>query len=282
MKFALRYWWKEVWGAIKAIWGFLAAFGGLTLISSIGLAKAGSSEDSVFYIIGRALAPPLIWIVLMMLFGLIIVAERYDVYKIRNEKGFCLDYFYAFKDKYIQGKPVVVGNYIEFAEIYQQMGDYKSAFAILNSLNIPEADYINRSRYIFVYLNTAIGTGDSALADDVWRQNQRFMRSWGVRFMQKNLFVGIDLLTAKIDCLAGRYSLALEMCEKMLQKGKGCEEDFSVLRVYIYKKLGLEAQYTLALAEAQLALAKSDPVFDSTRAEQQRDLLKAMNGELPV
>lgn len=284
MKFALRYWWKNLWGgmvcALSGVWVILLIPAVLLIILT---AFSGDLVTALLGSLRLILTPVLIAFVFTGLTCLILTLAGYDVYKVRNEKGFCLEYFYIFKEKFILGKPKDAGRYIEFAEIYQQMGDYKSAINILNEITVPESNVLQRMSYLFVYINTALGMKDSELADDIWRKNQKFINSKMNRFIYRTSYRGIDLLLASIDALNGRYERALFTCERNIKSVfNNYRSGFLSLRVYIYKKLGNEAGYTLALLEAQLYLEKYNPIFDSARAEDRRELERAMKGEFPV
>lgn len=284
MKFALRYWWKNLWGgmvsALSGVWVILVIPAVLLVIFT---AFSGNWATALLGSLRLILTPVVIAFILTGFTCMILTITSYDVYKVRNEKGFCLEYFYVFKDKFIIGKPKDTGRYIEFAEIYQQMGDYKSAINILNEIIVPESNVLQRISYLFVYINTALGMKDSALADDIWRKNQAFINSKMNRFIFRASYTGLDLLLASIDALNGRYERALFTCERNIKSVfKNYRSGFLSLRVYIYKKLGNEAGFALALSEAELYLKKYNPIFDSTRAEDRRELERAKRGEFPV
>lgn len=284
MKFALRYWWKNLWGgmvsALSGVWVILVIPAVLIVIFT---AFSGNWATALLGSLRLILTPVVIAFILTGFTCMILTITSYDVYKVRNEKGFCLEYFYVFKDKFIIGKPKDTGRYIEFAEIYQQMGDYKSAINILNEIIVPESNVLQRISYLFVYINTALGMKDSALADDIWRKNQAFINSKMNRFIFRASYTGLDLLLASIDALNGRYERALFTCERNIKSVfKNYRSGFLSLRVYIYKKLGNEAGFALALSEAELYLKKYNPIFDSTRAEDRRELERAKRGEFPV
>ena len=284
MKFALRYWWKNLWGgmvsALSGVWVILVIPAVLLVIFT---AFSGNWATALLGSLRLILTPVVIAFILTGFTCMILTITSYDVYKVRNEKGFCLEYFYVFKDKFILGKAKDIGRYIEFAEIYQQMGDYKSAINILNEIIVPESNVLQRISYLFVYINTALGMKDSALADDIWRKNQAFINSKMNRFIFRASYTGLDLLLASIDALNGRYERALFTCERNIKSVfKNYRSGFLSLRVYIYKKLGNEAGFALALSEAELYLKKYNPIFDSTRAEDRRELERAKRGEFPV
>ena len=154
---------------------------------------------------------------------------------------------------------------------------------MLNTLKIPETDVPSRLAYIFVYMNTALYMGNSALADDIWRHNHKFINSKALRFFYGGSFQGLDLMTATADCLAGRFERALGICNYAIDKWRGeYTVAFYTLRVYIYKKLGDENRFMLSLAEAQAEVQKSNPIFESDKLLQVRELEKAARGELPL
>lgn len=284
MKFALRYWWKNLWGgmvaALSGVWLLLIIPAVLLIIFT---ALSGDFSTAFLGSLRLILSPVLIAFVFTGLTCMVLTISGYDVYKIRNEKGFCLEYFHAFNAKFILGKPKEAGRYIEFAEIYQQMGDYKSAISILNGITVPESNVLQRLSYLFVYMNTALGMKDSALADDIWRKNQQFLNSKMNRFIFKTGYMGIDLILASVDALNGRYERALFTCERNIRSVfKSYRSGFLTLRVYIYKKLGNEAGYALALSEAEAYLRKYRPIYDSMRDDDRRELERAMKGEFPV
>ncbi len=282
MRFVLRCCISAMASAVKTIWKILLVI--VIINCTVAVAAIFIAEDvPVLMIIFKYLLVPL----LQGLFcGFLVIAimliPKYSVYKIRNEKGFCLEYFYAYEYKFIKGKGLNKANYIEFAEIYQQLGDYKSALAVLNSLNVPESDIALRISYLFVYMNTAIAMGDSALADDIWRQNQQFIGQRKMKFIHKRSYEGLDLMTATADCLAGRYERALQTCRVLIETGDSdYTVNFYILLVYIYKMMKNENMSAIAAESAKAKIDKSNPIFETTKLELYRDLEKAMKGELP-
>lgn len=282
MGFILRYVMSVMTAAVKTIWKILLAITIINCIVAAAVVLADKDSHVLVIYLKFMIIPLLQGFILGAAAIAITLIPKYSVYKIRDEKGFCLEYFYAYEYKFIKGKSKNNADYIEFAEIYQQLGDYKSALAVLDSLKIPESDISLRISFIFVYMNTAIAMGNSALADDIWRKNQQFISERKKKFIYKRSYEGLDLMTATADCLAGRYERALQTCNVLIETGDSdYTASFYILLVYLYKMLNNENMYRIAVENAKSKIDRSRPVFESIKSELYRDLEKAMKGELP-
>lgn len=192
-----------------------------------------------------------------------------------------------FRKKFIDGKPRNDMRYIEFAEIYQQMGDYKSAVDILNSLNISQSNVALRTCYLFVYMNTAVSMRDKELANDIWRSNEAFINSNINNPRYRACTNGMYLMMVQIDAVSERYERALQTCDNLLNSvhaGKWTEYSpaFMTYRVYLLCKLGREDELDAAYDRAYDCISRYSYIYDYERRSGFEELEKARKGELPV
>lgn len=285
MKFALKYYiriLKTLFVAGGRTFLIMAVFVGF-IIGLFSFDYRNPNPEKYFTPFISVLVMAGLWVIFIIVLSLYEFSVGYKVEKIHNEKGFCLDYFYAFEKAYIKGKPKNPTNLVIFAEIYQKLGDCNSALDILESINVSELTTTQRAAHIFVHIITAIKMNNSALADEVWRKNEQFIAD---NINKQHMGGYTELLYYAMslsDALAGRYERAFDVCEKLLKsdanKNKG---DFHVLKIYLLKKLGRENEINSAVTEFNNFAKNWRPVYHSTRAALQEDAEKAVRGELPI
>lgn len=286
MKFALKYFYRETVAAVKGIAWFFIFMMGLGVIAFITMEAEPTVWGEILRFMKCVFLPSAAWLGMILIFSALIIAGKCKVYEILDERGFCLEYFYAYEATYIKGKPKNDRNYIEFAEIYQQMGDYDGAISVLNTINLASFDAVNdytaKGGYIIVYLKSAIGLGNVAFAEEIYNRHKRYINSLTLRIIYKSLWTELQLTMAKLDCLNRRYEKALETCERFIRRRQDKLGEFRILKVFILKRLGRETEYSLALMDAQKAVGKAKPTFDSTKRALFAALSKAAEGEMTV
>ena len=131
-EFKFKYWLYQFKDAVKGTFPWIWIMAGfIGLLDIIAIATDGMDvwtflmSISIFVFIYGIAA----------ILALAVTTSNAEIEYIRYQKGFCLDYFYAYENKFIKGKPVQTGKYIKYAEIYRKLGDYKSAISVLNSIN---------------------------------------------------------------------------------------------------------------------------------------------------
>lgn len=285
MLFALKYY-------IRVIKMYFSAFGKTFLITAacvgfiIGIFcfdYRNPSPEKYFTPFIPVLVFIGLWLVFMIILSLYEFSVGYKVEKIHNEKGFCLEYFYAFEKAYIRNKPKNSTNLIIFAEIYQKLGDCSSALDILDSINIYELTVTQRAAHIFVYMMTAVKMKNTALTDEIWRRNEQFIAdNINKPYMGGYTYLLYYAMTLA-DASAGRYQRAFDTCERILKiEGNKNKGDFYVLKIYLLKKLEREECVNDAVGEFNEFAKTWKPVYQSTRATLQEEAEKAIRGELPV
>lgn len=289
MKFAFRYWWFIYKGVLKGSLKILAVLAAFILFANIMPVLSDGITASVF--INALTHFLLISVILYSFMGLItllIIQHKRKYYEIVDEKGYCMEAFNYYQQNYILGKPVNENDYIGFAELYQKMGDYDSAIKVLNSIKVSESNKSVRAIYLFEYMTIAIAKNDAALADDIWRLNSNFINSVISDPKSGPSTNALYLVMIYADCVAGRYDRAFQICRdflnsKHIRKYKTYKENFLVLKIYLLKKLGREAEINPAVIEFNNYVANEwKPLLEVTRTELRNDVEKAIRGELPV
>ncbi len=282
-EFKRKYWLHQFTGAVKATVPWVWILLGIIGLADIGLIAAGSMtlvhflmSISIFVLIYGSAA----------VMALAVTNENAEVEYIVYEKGFCLEYFYAYENKFIKGKPVNAGRYIKFAEIYRKLGDYKSAIAVLNGIYVSEDSISDRSSYLFVYMLSAVQMGDKELADDIWRRNQGFINKLE-NTPYSETYTMLNLVLAYVDCASERYAHALNIVRTVLNSRKmkkwgNYKADFLVLKIFLLKKLNREGEINAAVTEFNECAAEWQPLYESERKELRDSVERAMRGELPI
>lgn len=289
MSFRFRYWWCFYSGLMGGILKNVAVFGAFLLFANIMPALADGITASVFInFLTQLIIVSVVIFAFMGVISLLAIQHKCKYYEIVDEKGYCMEAFNYYQENYILGKPVNENDYIEFAELYQKMGDYDSAIKVLNSIKVPENKVSLRALYIFEYMTVAVAKNDTALADDIWRLNQNFINSVVSDPKAGAVSNALHLIIIYADCLAGRYDRAFQICNdflnsKHIRKHKTYKENFLVLKIYLLKKLGREAELNSAVVEFNNYVAKEwKPLLEVTRTELRNDAEKAIRGELPI
>lgn len=288
MRFALRYFFNILKTIFFSGLRPLAAMAAAGFI--IGLLALDYNSMSlekyltpVFYILGAVG----IWLFFVLLLVVIEFSMTYKIRKVFNEKGYCLEYFYAFQDLYINKFPKNAGNLISFAEIYLEFGDCNSALDILESIKTYELTAVQRVSYIYIYTITAVKMNNPALADEIWRQNEDFIAVYINKpgFISGTAFLYYSMIFA--DCLSQRYERAYQTCISFMKsedfkKAKTVVCDYHVIKIYLLKKLGRDSEINAAVTEFNEAVKKWKPLYDFSRERLRNDVEKALKGEFPV
>ncbi len=289
MNFAFRYWWYIFKGLLKGSVKIIVPLAFFLLFANIASAFSEGFTGSV--LLNTITTLLIVSIVLYGFFAIItllLIQHKCKYYEIVDEKGYCMEAFNYYQQTYILGKPVNENDYIEFAELYQKMGDYDSAIKVLNSIKVPESNKSVRAIYLFEYMTIAVLKNDAALADDIWRLNSNFINSVISDPKSGPSTNALYLVMIYVDCIAGRYDRAFQICSdflnsKHIRKHKTYKENFLVMKIYLLKKLGREAEINSAVAQFNNYVAKEwKPLLEIGRTELRNDVEKAIRGELPA
>lgn len=283
-EFKFKYWLYHFKIAAKATFPWMWFMVALIVLLDIAMIFDGSISFENFL---KSIAFFVFIYGILAIGALIIVAVNGETEYVRYKSGFSLDYFYAFENKYIKGKPVNNDKYIRFAEIYRQLGDYKSAIAVLNSITVREEIIGERSNYLFVYMMSAIQSGDTAMADDIWRRNQSFINRLEHEVVYAESLTMMNLVLAYADTVAGRYGHALNIVRTVLNSRKikkwpHYKGDYLALKIYLLKKLGKENEINSAVMDFNKFTAKWNPFFEHERNDLRESVEKAVRGEFPL
>lgn len=288
MRFALRYFLnvlKTIFFSGLRMLAVMAAAG--FIIGLFGLDYNNLSLERyltpLFYVLGAVG----IWLFFVLLLTVIEFSMTYKIRKVFNEKGYCLEYFYAFQDLYIKKQPKHPGNLISFAEIYVSLGDCNSALNIFESIKTYELTAVQRVSYIYIYTITAVKMNNPALADEIWRQNEDFISVYINKpdFISGTAFLYYSMIFA--DCLSQRYERAYHTCISFMnspsfKKLKTIVCDYHVMKIFLLRKLGRDSEVNAAVTEFNEAAKKWKPLYDYARENLRKDVEKAIRGELPV
>lgn len=282
-EFKRKYWLHQFTGAVKATVPWVWILVGMIGLADIGLIATGGMtlvhflmSISIFAVIYGCSA----------IMALAVTNENAEVEYIVYKKGFCLEYFYAYENKFIKGKQPSNGRYIKYAEIYRKLGDYKSAIAVLNTLSVGEDSISDRSSYLFVYMLSAVQMGDKETADDIWRRNQDFINKLETTPYSET-YTMLNLVLAYVDCASERYDHALNIVRtvlnsKKMKKWGNYKADFLALKIFLLKKLNRESEINAAVMEFNKCAAEWKPLYESERTELRESVEKAIRGELPI
>lgn len=226
---------------------------------------------------------------LWLLIGSLVVALKdFELYKILDEKGFCVEYLKAFEQTKIINKPFLLQNAVAYAEIFERIGQPQTALNYLNSIAVPPNARINeRIGYFFIYVMCALKLGNVALAEETWRRFEGDLKAARRSPMYNGISNIVILPLLYIDCAAGRVKRAFEQTVTFInsrdyERCLSSMIDIDIMLLYELVKLGK----TDEAAEWQTELAKrveqTNTQFRSQRPKLIEDFNKAARGELPL
>ncbi len=288
MKFTLRYWWQIFKNVFRPSLSYLGIVIFALILCIDTFVVHGFSLVTLGVFLGSLVVGFLLYLILLAILAALLIQHKRKYYEIVDKKGYCMEAFNYFQQHYILGKPVNEYDYIEFAELYQKLGDYDSAIKVMNSIKVPESNRFTRAVYIFEYMTIAALKNDTALVDDIWRQNQNFINSVINDPKSGASTNALYLVMIYADCVAGRYERGLQICNDFLssnhiRKYNTYKENFLVMKIFLLKKLGREAELNNAVLEFNDYVAKEwEPLVEASRTELRRDAEKAIRGELPL
>ncbi|MDE7398707.1 MAG: hypothetical protein K2N06_04175 [Oscillospiraceae bacterium] len=222
--------------------------------------------------------------------ALIRVNKSYSLYKILDEKGYCVEFLHAYEQKRIIGKPFKLDYALEYAEIIMRIGKPDEAIKYLNTLTIPPNANILRSRYFFLYVLSALKIGNLAIADDMWNRsgdliskisaNYRLCVSGG--YLAIIAMILTDCFAAQQNGDRARLERAFQQTEDILINTQITDKTLlQIMRLYELRELGLTEHYNSLLPKVREEIYASEPLFRCIKDMQLENLSRVENGMLP-
>lgn len=248
MKFRLKYLGRvlrNLFVNAKAVW-IIELIGILIIVVDI----VGNSFN---YLSAALLITMLVMPVMIIIPSIANVFRTAPYMEIFEEKGFCREYLAEFERVWIHRQNVTPNfQLVQQAEGYLFLGDTAICSLLLSRIRVPESEEYARAWYLITYMRLAFATKDAALAVDVWNRNYNFIN----RYISKTRITAfntpaivLDCCYAKMLCLQGNYTAALEAIGKALPKKhtNSAISGFYILQTYIYHQLGSPLEQQSAL-----------------------------------
>lgn len=222
---------------------------------------------------------------------LILTSKHYSLYKILDEKGFCIEYLRAYEQKRITGKPFNIQYALEYAEIFMHIGQPAEAIKYLNTLTIPlNANVLFQSEYFYLYVLCALKIGNLAIAEDLWSRNGDMIAkiSASPKLCESGGHLAIlamictDCYTARQNGDRTRLERAFQQTESFLNSYR-IEDNttFRVMLLYELRELGFTERYNQLLPEVRREINASKPLFNCIKNMQHENLDRVEKGGLP-
>ncbi len=288
MKFALRYFKFWFLKLLKEWIPFLVLIGIFSFAAGLIVCYLHESPSRVLYLPLVYLAGgTVIYGIFVFIFAAIIFVSEYKNKKLYNDKGNCPEYVEIIRKDYISVKPRSEFNFIVYAGVLKDSGDYEKAIGIIESVNTEKLTVQEKAAYICTYISIAAHMGDRELALSVMNENRHFINAViNEEIYEKNA----DLIYVSLIymyCLSGQYEKAYEVLSEYIEskqsKKSGLRNtDLPILKIYLLKKLGREEDMNKAYSEFNKKIPKLKLLFDSDRVSLINNAEKAIRGELPV
>lgn len=264
-----------VWILIIALWAIPYRTSGSDMPIGVRMA-IGAMCGIVFNIL---------WLVIG---SLVVALKDFELYKILDEKGFCMEYLRAFEQTKIINKPYVLLHAIQYAEIFERMGQPQTALNYLNTIAVPPNARINeRIGYFHVYVMCALKLGNVALAEEMWRRFEGDLKAARSSPMY-NAISGLAVLPLLyIDCAAGRVERAFEQTVAFInsreyERSLGSMIDIDIMLLYELVKLGKTEEAAKWHTELAQRIQEEKMQFRALKPKLIEDFNKAARRELPL
>lgn len=222
---------------------------------------------------------------------LIIVHKNARLYKILDEKGFCIEYLRAYEQKRIMGKPFNMQYALGYAEIFMRIGQPAEAIKYLNTLTIPpNTNVLFQAEYFYLYVMSALKIGNLAIAEDLWNRSSDMISkiSANPKLCESGGHLAI-LAMISIDCYAARgngdktrLERAFQQTENFLNSYKIADcTVFRIMLLYELQELGFTEHYNQLLPEVREEINASKPLFNCIKNMQHENLDRVEKGGLP-
>lgn len=227
--------------------------------------------------------------ILWLLIGALVVALKdYKLYRILDEKGFCVEYLKAFEQAKIVNKPFLLQNAVLYAEIFERIGQPQTALNYLNSVAVPPNARINdRIGYFFIYVMCALKLDNVALAEEMWRRFEGDLKAVKKSPLYNGISNMVILPLLYIDCAAGRVERAFEQTVAFInsrdyERSLGSMIDVDIMLLYELVTLGKTDEAAEWQAELAKRVEKTNTQFRALKSKLIEDFNKAARGELPL
>lgn len=234
--------------------------------------------------------------VVLILLGVIAgvnTALNYKLMNTLNCYGFGEEYYEAFLRKRLNANPNKLQNIAECAEILMKMGNPIKAIDYLESANVPQnSTGVELAMRLYVYVISALKTGDVELAEREWGKWQGFISSAPDKPNYQLVSFLLNYSEICIDCCAGRFGKAYQqltvyMKSREYRKYHPDTLDCEILMLWILNAMGWTEQFNELLPQVgakveMLSRSRFSPMFDSQAVTMREDFNKAINGIMPL
>lgn len=291
MSFFARYWSTLFIGSLKSAHPLLLA--GIPLIwAVIDLPKA---RIHPLYPLFGAVMGILVFLLFDAILSVFICAKNYKVYSVLDKYGFSLEYLRTFERERIIGKPFNIAYAVEYAEIFEHIGQPADAIKYLNTLTVPEsANPSVKVSYFYVYVTSALRIGNLNIAEDMWERSmpmiQKVQSNFGYSVSSYLLYLAlvmIDLYAAKVTGSSERLQRAYDQTVSFMNSAnhkrypiKECS--FEIVLLYELKAMGRTDEFNAFLPKVKEKVENFKPLFTGIKNLTVDSFNKAVNGELPI
>lgn len=251
--------------------------------------RTANSQISIGVRIAIGALCGLAFALLWLLIGAFVIALKdFHLYKILDEKGFCVEYLKAFEQAKIVNKPFLLQNAILYAEIFERMGQPQTALNYLNTITLsPGTPLKDRISYFFIYVMCALELGNVTLAEEMWRRFEGDLNS-ARKSPKYNAYSNMATLSLLyIDCAAGRVERAFEHTVAFInsrdyERALSPMIDIDIMLLYELVVLGKTEEAAKWNTELAQRIQKEKMQFRALKSKLIEDFNKASHGELPL
>lgn len=227
-------------------------------------------------------------IIWLLIGSLVVALKDIELLKILDEKGFCVEYLKAFERTKIVNKPYILMHAIQYAEIFERMGQPRTALNYLNTIAVPPNARINeRISYFFIYVTCALKLGNVALAEEMWRRFEYDLKTVKKSPLYNGISNIVILPLLYIDCAAGRVERAFEHTVAFInsrdyERALSPMIDIDIMLLYELVKLGKTQEAAEWHTELARRIQEEEMQFRALKPKLIEDFNKAARGELPL
>lgn len=253
------------------------------------MAIFGLKMDNVIPSVFTGVFAYIAWI---FLYTFIYVMRNSTLPAVLDRYGYGVEYLEAYENARIKNKPFDLTNTAELAEIYTQMGQPEKAVEYLDAVKLPENLRRNEFiKYISVYIDALLKTGNLEKAEEVWTQNSYYINRAKTIKNYSRFVYAIYLTEIHIECFAAecgdesRLVRAYELTSSYMNSEdfeyKIHTYDFDFILLYELKKLGKSEEFDRLYPKVRKDVDSKRPFNEFARETELRNLEKAADGQLP-
>lgn len=247
---------------------------------------------NTYNIIPSVLTGIIAYIAGVLLYTFVYVIRNSTLLAVLDKYGYGIEYLEAYEEARIKNKPFDLASSAELAEIYVKMGQPEKAVEYLGSIKLPENlrryEFI---RYISVYIDALLKTGNLEKAEDVWAQNYYYINRAKTIKNYSKFVCYIYLTEIHIECFAAEqgdenrliraYELTSSYMNPKNSKNGTHIFDFDFILLYELKKLGKSEEFDKLYPDIRKTVDSKRIIYEFAREMELRELEKAANGQLP-